>query len=296
MSRITNGLLQRQTLANYQTMLRSIHEAQQQVVSGTRIHRPSDDPVAAGTVVRTDSQLRAIEQYRRNIGTARTRLSAEESVLGGLTDLLTRAKELAVANATGTANADTRAAAKAEVEQLLDEAIQLGNTRVNGSYLFGGAFDDRRPFDADGATDPDYPPRDAGGRPVEIASGHLIATQHDGGTVFIDSGVFASLRELADALGANDAGAVSASIASIDRAFGAVQDLIGEVGARQNALDMAEVNLEAWDVQLKTFRSDLSDVELEEALTRLIHQQTAYQAALAANARILQTSLTDYLR
>ncbi len=296
MSRITNSLLQRQTLTNYQATLRSIHEAQKQVVSGSRIHRPSDDPVAAGTVVRTDSQLRAIEQYRRNIGTARTRLSAEESVLGSLTDLLTRARELAIANATGTANADTRAAAKAEVEQLLAEAIQLGNTRVNGSYLFGGAFDDRRPFDADGAFDPDFPPRDAGGRQVEIASGHLIATQHDGGTVFIDSEVFASLRELADALGANDQDAVSASIASVDRAFGAVQDLIAEVGARQNALDMAEANLEAWDVQLKTFRSDLSDVELEEALTRLIHQQTAYQAALAANARILQTSLTDYLR
>lgn len=296
MSRITNSLLQRQTLTNYQATLRSIHEAQKQVVSGSRIHRPSDDPVAAGTVVRTDSQLRAIEQYRRNIGTARTRLSAEESVLGSLTDLLTRARELAIANATGTANADTRAAAKAEVEQLLAEAIQLGNTRVNGSYLFGGAFDDRRPFDADGAFDPDFPPRDTGGRQVEIASGHLIATQHDGGTVFIDSEVFASLRELADALGANDQDAVSASIASVDRAFGAVQDLIAEVGARQNALDMAEANLEAWDVQLKTFRSDLSDVELEEALTRLIHQQTAYQAALAANARILQTSLTDYLR
>src|SRR5690606_8793516 len=224
------------TLTNYQATLRSIHEAQKQVVSGSRIHRPSDDPVAAGTVVRTDSQLRAIEQYRRNIGTARTRLSAEESVLGSLTDLLTRARELAIANATGTANADTRAAAKAEVEQLLAEAIQLGNTRVNGSYLFGGAFDDRRPFDADGAFDPDFPPRDAGGRQVEIASGHLIATQHDGGTVFIDSEVFASLRELADALGANDQDAVSASIASVDRAFGAVQDLIAEVGARQNAL------------------------------------------------------------
>lgn len=295
MLRITNSLLQRQTLTDYQSALRSIYEAQRQVVSGTRIHRPSDDAVAAGAVIRTDGQIRAIEQYRRNIGAARTRLSTEETVLDGLTNLLARAKELAVANATGTANEATRAAAKAEVEQIFAEAVRLGNTKVAGSYLFGGVYSDRKPFDASGAIDPDYPPRDETGRQVEISSGSLVATQHDGETVFLQSGVFAALRELADALGADDQGAIADSIASIDRAFSAIQDLLAEVGARQNALDLAEANLEAWDVQLKTFRSDLSEVELEDALTRLIHRQTAYQAALAANARILQTSLTDYL-
>src|SRR5690606_3850048 len=141
----------------------------------------------------------------------------------------------------------------------------------------------------------DFPPRDATGGQIEIGNLSLIETQHDGDTVFLQSGVLDSLRELADALGANDPGAIAGAIAPLENAFSAVQSLLAEVGARQNALDMAETNLEAWDVQLKTFRSDLSDVELEDALTRLIHQQTAYQAALAANARILQASLTDYL-
>ncbi len=295
MLRITNSQLQRQTLTNYRATLRAIHDAQLQVISGSRIHRPSDDAVATGALIRTDGQIRAIEQYRRNIGAARTRLSAEESVLDGLTNLLGRARELAIANATGTANAETRAAAKAEVEQILAEAIRLGNTKLGESYLFGGVHSDRRPFDDSGNVDPDFPPRDATGGQIEIGNLSLIETQHDGDTVFLQSGVLDSLRELADALGANDPGAIASAIAPLENAFSAVQSLLAEVGARQNALEMAETNLEAWDVQLKTFRSDLSDVELEDALTRLIHQQTAYQAALAANARILQASLTDYL-
>lgn len=292
--RITNNLLQREAIAGFQHNLREMHRAYKQASSGLRFERPSEDPVATGATMRTDGRLRALEQYRRNIGLARSRLSAEEDVLDQVTDLLTRAKTLAVANAGDTANAQTREAARLEVEQLMATAVQLGNTTFQGSYLFGGQHADTPPFAADGTFDVDRPP--LGERPVETSSGQLIATTHDGQTIFVDSQVFAALQELSAALAANDGAAIRSSITTLDAAFSATQNLLGEVGARVNALEVAETNVEAWSLHLQTFRSDLTEIELDEAIARLVNRQTAYEAALLANSRILQTSLTDYLR
>jgi flagellar hook-associated protein 3 FlgL len=136
--RITNSILQRTALAGIQQNLRDIQDATDRAVSGTRIRAASDDPGVAGTVMRTDSRLRALDQYQRNIGSARSRLAMEESVLDQVTDLLSRARELAMRESGGAANAMTREITRAEVDQLLETAIQLGNTLLDGLYLFGG--------------------------------------------------------------------------------------------------------------------------------------------------------------
>ncbi|HEX7049138.1 MAG TPA: flagellar hook-associated protein FlgL [Longimicrobiales bacterium] len=228
--RITNNGLQREALANCQRGLAEIDEIRERVASGTRIRQPSDDPIAAGAVLRTDGRLRALEQYRRNIDAARVRASAEENVLEQLTGLLTRARELAVGQADATATAETRAAARREVDELLATVVQLGNTRFQGSYLFGGAFADAEPFDATGATDPAHPP--VGDYRVEVAAGQLVRAHHDGQTVFVDSGIISALQDLSAALDADDDAGVKAAISAVDDAFGAVQTLTGEIGPR----------------------------------------------------------------
>lgn len=292
--RITNSLLRHETRAGIQRQLGTIHEAYRRAITGRRVERPSDDPVAAGSIMRMDSRLRAVEQYGRNIDSARSRLAAEEDVLGHLTDILTRAKELAVASASDTSDPEARGMARAEVEQLLGNVIQLANTRIDGSYLFGGNHPDQPPLDDDGATDPARPP--VGVRSVEAGDGFLVEVAHDAQTTFVDNGVVSALQQLADALDANDTAAVQAAIPAIDDAFTATQNLFAEVGARVNVLDAAEAQLATWRTHLEGARSDLSDIEMEEAISSLIDRQTAYQAALLANSRIIQTSLTDYLR
>lgn len=292
--RITNSILQRTTLNGVQRNLREIAESEGRIASKTRIQKPSDDPGAAGSVLRTDGKLRALEQYQRNIGSARTRLSLEENVLDQLGDLLTRGRELALAQAGSTANAETREIAAKELELLIEKAIQLGNTEFDGLYLFGGADGDVRPFKPDGSPAAATGPR--GTHQTEISTGHLARLNHDGGEVFIDSNALASLQALFDALGAGDGAAITAAGHQVELAFSHVQMLLGEVGARTIQLDIAESNIEALDINLRTFRSDLADVEFEEEVTRLVGRQTALQAAYMATSRILQTTLTDYLR
>lgn len=294
--RITNSILQRTTLAGIQQNLREIKDATDRAVSGTRIRAASDAPGVAGTVLRADGQLRALEQYRRNIGAARSRLTAEETVLDEVTDLLSRARELAMREGGGAANEMTRSIAKAEVDQLLETAVQLANTRFDGLYLFGGDHADTPPVDA--ATGTFNDPALAGSHQAEIAAGQQVHTSHNAREIFGDdtTGVIAALRALSTALGDNDPDAVGAAGQAASSAFDQIQVLLGDVGARVVRLDIAEANIEALDTNLQAFRSDLADVDFEEALTELVGRQTALQAAFVATSRILQTTLTDYLR
>lgn len=290
--RITNSILHLRSLAGLQEQLEGIERSQRQIASGLAVGRPSDDPVATGPIMRTSSALRALEQHRRNISAGRSRLAAEESVLEQLDATLVRAKELAVGQAGDPATAETRAIAAEEVAALLDHVQDLANTSYGGSYLFGGDYTDRPPF-PDGGPDPTTPP--AGQRLVEIGAGSTVPTNHDAQEIFFDSGTVAALEDLHAALVADDDTGVQNAIAGLDQAFDEVQELTASVGARARRLDIAESNSDALENNLLSLRSDLRDVDIESAVTELVNRQTGYQAAMLANARILQSTLTDYL-
>ncbi len=291
--RITNNAIVRTSLASIQDNLRRVGEAHQRATSGLRISRVSDDPAGASQVLGADRGLRALEQYRRNIDSARTRLDAEETALTQLSDLLTRGRELALAQANASSSDASMDAARAEVHALIGAAIQLGNTRLGDGYLFGGAHSEHRPFAEDGSISVDRPP--AGSTQVEVGAGAYAPASHDGQTAFVDTGAIAALQSLRTALESGDREAIAGTAAELETSFDSVQAVIGDVGARSNRLTLASSNVEALEFNLKTLRSDLAEVDLEEALTDLVSRQTTLQAAMAAASRMLSTTLADYL-
>jgi flagellar hook-associated protein 3 FlgL len=251
--------------------------------------------------MRTSGSLRALEQYRRNVDAAAARTAAEEGVLGQLDGVLTRAMELGVSQATGTASTQTRQVAKAEVDQLLRFAVQLGNTRFGDAYLFGGAQAAIAPFAVD-ETDPDVldftTTSPTGELKVEISAGQLLSTTHDGTQVFgtASSGTLAALRDLSAALGADDQTAIGAALGTVRQAHDETQTLVGDVGARMNQLEVTGANLNALDITLSTFKSDLHEIDFEKAVTELVGRQTAFQAAMLATSKVMGMNLTDYVR
>ncbi len=291
--RITNGIQQRRAIEGMQLNLQAMDRARQQVTSGKRFTRASEDPAAAAGVLESSSGLRALEQYKRNISSARARLDVEEGTLNELTNLLTRAKELAVGQMGSTASTATRLVTRAEVDELLGFATELGNTRFDGLYLYGGNYADQRPFPPGGPSVTQPP---AGTFRIEIGSAEFLEANHSGQEIFIDSGVLDALQSLSTGLQNDNDTEIADAIQKIDAAFARVQDLTGIVGTRSNRLDVSSGNLEALDVNLRTLRSDLQDADLDRSISELVNRQVAYQAALAANARIFDTTLTDYLR
>jgi flagellar hook-associated protein 3 FlgL len=294
--RVTNQMVRRELLAHLQSNYQAIAAAQGQIASGVRVQRPSEDPNAAAQILQLRSALRATGQYQRNIDAGRSRLTAEEDVLDRLTEALTRAKVLGVGQGTGTANADTRLQTKAEVDNLLAFARELGNTRFQDEYLFGGYRSDVRPFALDtppfhsGATPP------AGDHQVEIAAGHRVPTTHNGTEILLDTEALQGLYELSTALGANDVDGIRAALGTLDRAIGKVQTRLGEVGARTNQLELMKTSLDSLALNLETNRSELEDTDAEKATVELLGRQVTLQAALLTANRMLSMSLADYLR
>jgi flagellar hook-associated protein 3 FlgL len=289
--RITQSMLQRSLLRNIQSDMSRLAEAQQRVATGKRIQIASDDPVGAAQVMRATEGLRALDQYRRNNSAARTRLDTEEAVLSQLTDLLSRAREIATAMGTDTASASALSAGHAEVVQLLDQVIQLGNTSVGEGYIFGGHQTANPPFQSDGSYT-----GDGGELQVDIGRGYRIDTNHSGDEMFVSSGVISSLVKLRDALAASDNAAARNSLGDLSAAFDQTQVLLSETGARLRQLDVAMQNLEALNTSLTAGRLAAEAVGLEQAAVELFGIQNTLQAALASTARVLSTNLTDYLR
>ncbi len=289
--RISNSLLQQRVLDNLQRNLSGYAKAQNQVATGRRFERLSEDPLAGSQVMTAERGLRGIAQYRRNSTAARTRMDAEEATLNQLTDLLSRAKELAIQEGSSSGTPVTRAAAKAEVDAIVEQVIQLGNTKVGNEYLFAGDMVTTQPFDAAGAYF-----GDDGVRGAEVGQGYLLTSNHNGRELLVTSNVLSSLQALSTQLGTGTPLTVAATATGIDTAFTNVQTLLSATGARVRQIESAMQNTDALETNLTLRKSDLQDISLEEATTRFAGLQSTLQAALLSASRVLNTSLTDYLR
>jgi flagellar hook-associated protein 3 FlgL len=68
------------------------------------------------------------------------------------------------------------------------------------------------------------------------------------------------------------------------------------VGARENRLDDAKTSQQALVTTNQALLSQLVDTDMPSAITELTQRQTTYQASLAVTAKVMQTTLIDYLR
>jgi flagellar hook-associated protein 3 FlgL len=300
--RITNNMIVSRQLDGLQANATAMDRAQAAVTSGKRLTSASADPSAASQIMASSSSLRSLEQYRANVQRATSRVGVEDGVLQQMGDLVTRAKELGIAQSAGGATAQTRGVANAEVGQLFQQVVELGNTKFGNEYLFGGDESTTRPFDASGSgATLDYTTTGAqGARSVAIGDGQVMTTAHDGKQIFVDSGVLDAMRDLSRALdpssGTYGTPGISAALTKLDDAFNSVQSLVGDVGAESQRLEVTGQNLDAYKTNLSVLKSDLEDVDIETAVTELTSRQMAYQAALLATSKVLSMNLTDYLK
>ena len=124
-----------------------LSHVQQQVSTGLRVMRPSDDPVAASQLINFQNIKRQVQQFQDNNEAAMSRLNLESGVLQGVVDVYQRARELAVYANNGSQTNETRSYIAEEVDQLNEELMGLANTLdAEGEFLFSGSKGRFRPF------------------------------------------------------------------------------------------------------------------------------------------------------
>ena len=302
--RVSNSIITSRSQLRLQQGLQGIDRVRDDISTGVKIRKMSDDATSGGELVRIGSSMRALNQYRRNADSGINRAQAEEGALNLLGNSLTRAIELGISQSTATANAQSRLIVKKEVDQLINLAADLGNTCFGDEYLFGGTRAGEPPFATpapatgsfsrlvDASNNPVNP---SGNTTLEVGDGKFVTPNHNGTQVFIDTDALDAMRALSDALGNNDPAAIQAAADRLTAANSNVQALVCTNGARINEIEGAKTTLDTIELNLKTYRSDLRDTEIDKAMVELVGKQTLYQAAMSATSRILGLSLANYI-
>jgi flagellar hook-associated protein 3 FlgL len=265
------------------------------ISSGKRLEKLSTDPPAMAQTLRFRTTIASLEQYQRNIDQGNSWLNLTEVGLSQVGDVLIRAKELALSQTSGTANADSRKAAAVEINDLLQQAIQAGNAKVGNQFLFAGRETNAAPFSSTGTYQ-----GDSGTINYEIDEGEFVTVNTPGDMIFKGTqggvDILSALQSLQTALETNDQAGIQAQLDSLDRGLNQVLKARAEVGAKMNRLETQQGKLADIHDQLTQTLGKTEGIDLAKAISDLTQQQYVYQASLAASAKMIQPTLLDFLR
>lgn len=262
-----------------------------QVQTGEKIERPSDDPVIAMKGMSYRTALREIEQYQRNADGIRSWMDNADDALDKGTQVMQRLEELAVQASTGTNSEDEHTAIKAEVEELEKQLIEVANTRVNGKYIFNGTDTNEKPVNKDGSLNIGT------GRNqdvnIEISEDIQFTVNVKPDDVFPEE-IFQNIEAFKSALDGD--GDIDESLDKIRSSSKGLVEGRAKLGARMNRLELIADRLEQQGITAEDTMKKNVGVDFEEAITNLLSQEVAHRAALSAGAKIIQPSLIDFLR
>jgi len=317
--RITNNYLTQQSLTFLHNNLNSTSSLQQKLSSGQNINRPSDDPVGLVQVLDLSNTLRTDQQYAKNIQSAISEANTSDSAMNSMVSLIQRAQEITTQAANFTTGSDGRKSIGLEIDQIIDQMVQLGNTEVGGTYIYGGMKTDTPPFSRSGdtVTYSGTPSTLAWQRSSEIAKGVQVNVNVNGsdllGSASVTSssplpntfavgsqGIFKTLLDLKNDLNASSDTNQTAEIqARLDELTANLNTITGQqatVGAVSNRLSLSQGRIDDRKSVLTQQYATLQDVDMPSTIAALNSQQNTLEASLNVTARVLQNSLLSYLK
>ncbi|WP_026759309.1 flagellar hook-associated protein 3 [Selenomonas ruminantium] len=139
-----------QMVYGYQKQLNDANTRQTSLLEqgdGSKLHRPSDNPVDYSKFIRYDTSLNENEQYTNNVNTGLAWMKTSDAALVNMTAIQTTFKEKTIAAANDTNNLTDMQAIGKEMMAEIQEIVSLGNTMQGDSYVFGGQTDLTKPFE-----------------------------------------------------------------------------------------------------------------------------------------------------
>ncbi|WP_427138353.1 flagellar hook-associated protein FlgL [Psychrobacillus psychrodurans] len=298
--RVTQSMLSSNMLRNLSSSYSKMGTLQEQLNTGKKISRPSQDPVIAMKGIGYRSDLNRVEQFERNLGEVNNWLDSSDDGLDKVGAALQRVRELVIDANNDTKTPDDRDKIAKEIEQIKLQIRDLGNSKVGDKYIFSGTktlaplYDPNGNaplYDANGFLNANHPgvTEDVN---IEINAGVEITVNTNGIGVFDE--IDDMMNQLQTALETN--APLDNFIGLADKNMDTVLTARSKIGARQNRVEMMENRLSSQNLIVTKQLSENEDVEYEEAITDLITQESIHRAGLAVGSRIIQPSLVDFLR
>lgn len=289
------------------TVQSKLTQTQAQLAQGKQVINASDAPDQAATIQRLKSILNRQESYQSSLNTVKNRLQGEESTLQSVSDLLVRAKEVAVQGANDTLNPGDRKGLATEMKALRDQMLSLANTKdSNDNFLFAGSRVKQKAFAENSSGVPVYQ-GDQTRMNVRVGEQRSIPINRTGTGAFVSVnrtdtdgtaigvGFFKVMDDLIAGLNNSKGADVSRGVGELDNLQLGVSLARAEVGTNLNVVDQQTSVIEDMTLNLKTTLSSIEDLDYASAITKMNQQMLSLEAAQSSFAKVSKLSLFNFI-
>ena len=264
----------------------------EQLSTGKKITKASDDPVVAQKGMYYRTNLKEVEQYKRNLSEVYLWMDNSEASMDQANKSFQRIRELMIQAKNDTNQTEDRDAIVKEIAQLKEDLVSVANTQVAGRYIFNGTSVNTAPVTSDengivvkSTQDPYL---------VEVSRGIQLKANADSTQLFSQE-LFDTISDIEAEL-ADENMELDSLLEDFDGLVNTFSAERSDLGARYNRLELLESRIENQEVLAQKVLSENEDVDMEKVYTDFITQESVHRAALQMGASIIQPSLLDFLR
>jgi flagellar hook-associated protein 3 FlgL len=299
--RVTDNIRFQIYAGNLSNLKQQLDRASQEVSSEKRVIAPSDDPAAYAKNLQVTAELNQNTQYASNLNSLQTQGAYYETALNSAGDLLTAMKQLAVQMASATADADSRRSAADQVDQVINQLVALGNTKVGDTYIFGGKKSDTPPYALNNATGTVTFSGTTDVARVAVGSSTIVNAGVSGNSVFAGTAggqsvdIFATLKQFRDDLANDDVTGIGTDLNNIGDCIDLTSDAMAYVGTYTANISSLLSTNKLNGTNLTVESGNLVKADMAKAISDYTTISTAYQAALYTMAKVESLNILDYL-
>lgn len=308
--RVTQGMLSSQVLFDIQNNYQQLSNLQNESATGKKINTPSDDPIGVQAVMQYQNETAFDAQYQQNATNAQAQLNYTSTTMTEAQNVLSNARDLAVEGSNSTETTSDMQAIAAEVGQLYNQMVTIGNTQYNGQYIFNGQDTAQAPYPtqaenitpdkATGSLDPSQVSTNTGQVLVNLGNGVTLPVSASGNDFFgqadSSSNAFSLLGQLYSALNSGDTTKVGDLISGIDSALDTMNQVQANVGSLTDRAQLMGTRMSNLSTNLTQQLSNVQDADMATVLTQLSSAMAVQQASLEVGAQALPQSLLSYLK
>lgn len=284
-------------------------EVAQQSSSGIRVDEPSDDPDAAKNILNTNTQLSKLDGYLSNIKTSQNELDVVDGALSSSETSIQNAIDYATQTANGVYTPTDLASVKNQIDSIISGLVTQANTQFDSNYVFSGSATSTAAYTINKDASGNYTSITYNGnsdsRYTQVSDGVSIPINESGSSIFgsysstggPSTGLLSHLVALSNALGSNDTTTINSSISNLNSDLNGVIAKRSEYAAIGSKFDMTTTAINSQELTLKSYKSDLQEVDVTKSYTELAAQQYALQATMQIASKMLSApTLLDYLK
>ena len=325
--RITNNMLSQNLLSNLETSQNQMYDLQNQLSSGLKLTKPSDDPVGAEQAINYNSNIASVAQSQKNCTQALSFMNTTDGAMGNITSMVQQIRTLTVQAADDVNQGTPRLDIKTEVDQITQQLQTVANTQIGNKYIFGGTNTTTEPLASLGSawTGNDDPINFNVGNNVAVniaVDGNKLFEQAPGTTNAdgtATKGLLATLSDLSNALAGKDPtgtaftddpttatnaltanqkiqNAISSALGNLDGNLDNITALRSDLGARVNRVTAISSQLDTTSTNLQQSLSNVQDADMAKTIMNFQNQQNVFNAALASGSQIIQQSLVNFMK